>query len=413
MDNSMNSRFNRCDEANEADYASGLVSLNKRLFRMRWRYLAVIILNTLVSLLLLTNIYLIKLPPPVAAAQQNADGKPTLTNEEVVLTSASEQVGAAVVKILVVQRGQIDLSAAELQGDKSGSGIIIDRQGHIVTNQHVVDQATDVVVRLESGRVVRAIVVGQDVGTDLALLHIAVPDTGLTVARFADSDILKVGQIAIAIGYPFGLDQAMTVGHISGLGRKVPSHDPFLTVIDGMIQTDAAINPGNSGGPLLNRQGEVIGINSSIVSTSRGSQGVGFALASSTVQRVIAELLDKGYVSRPFLGVIGLSLDPERAKSLGAVFEHGLLIQDVFPGSPAWQAGLQPGNQKARLGKWTVLAGGDVLLAVDGQPVDSMVILSKLIQARVVGDTITLKVYRTGQLADIVVTLGEQPVSLR
>ncbi|MCB0168792.1 MAG: trypsin-like peptidase domain-containing protein [Anaerolineae bacterium] len=413
MDTHMNSSFNQYDEAGQANAAAGFVSLNMRLFKVRWRYLILIILNTLVSLLLLTHICLIELPVTVAAAHQNLDDGPTLANEEAVLTHVYEQVGAAVVKIVMVQHGQIDLNAAELQGDESGSGLIIDRQGYVVTNQHVVDQATDVVVQLESGRVVKAAVVGQDFGADLALLHIDVPDTELTVARFANADTLKVGQIAIAIGYPFGLDQTLTVGHISGLNRQVSSPDPFLAVMGGMIQTDAAINPGNSGGPLLNQQGEVIGINSVIASTSQGSQGVGFALSSSTVQRVIAELMDKGYVSRPFLGLIGLSLDAERAKSLGAVFDHGLLIQGIYPGSPAWQAGLTPGHQPVRWGQWTVLAGGDILLAVDGQPVNSMETLSQLIQAKAIGDTITLKVYQTGQVADIVVTLDDQPAALR
>jgi S1-C subfamily serine protease len=413
MDNPMQSRFDQSDSTNGPNYTSGLPSPDIRLFKVRWRYLALIMLNSLVSLLLLINIFLTKPPSPVVALEKNAGRVPTLASEEEILTGVYEQVGSAVVKIVVAQGGQVDLSRAEPQGDGTGSGLILDHDGHVVTNHHVVDKATDVVVQLAGGRVAKATVVSQDAGTDLAILRIAVSETELTVARFADSDILQVGQIAVAIGYPFGLDQSLTVGHISGLGRAVPTSDKFIPVIEGMIQTDAAINPGNSGGPLLNLQGEVVGINSAIFSTSQGSQGVGFALPSNAVQRVIAELLDKGYVSRAFLGVVGLPLDPERAESLGLEIDQGLLIQEIYPGSPAWQAGLRPGNQRARLGRWTVLVGGDVLLAIEGQPVDSMETLSKLVQAQAIGDTITLKVYRVGQAAEIVTTLLERPASVR
>ena len=286
MDNATKSTFKQYDGPDE------------RLFNVRWRYLALLILNTLVSLMLITNVFLTNVPAS-GAADQTASGRvPNLSGEEEIVIGIYEQVGAAVVKIVVAQRGQVDLSRARPQGDGVGSGLILDRAGHIVTNQHVVDGATDVVVQLVSGRVVKAEVVGQDIATDLALLHIDIPATDLVTAPFADSDALQVGQTAIAIGYPFGFDQTLTVGHISGLGREVPGRDKFNPVIKGMIQTDAAINPGNSGGPLLNLRGEVVGLNTTIFSTSRGSQGVAFALPSNTVQRVIARLLANGDVPR-------------------------------------------------------------------------------------------------------------------
>ncbi len=346
------------------------------------------------------------LPPADGALGQ----APTLTDQEQVLIQLYETAGPAVVKIVVAHRGRVDLTRTNPRGDGLGSGIILDRKGHIVTNQHVVDKAAEVVVQLTSGRAVKAQVVGQDPSTDLAVLRVDVSAEELTVAPFADSDALRVGQVAVVIGYPFGLDRSLTVGHISGLGRTTPTKDKYMPVVQGMIQTDAAINPGNSGGPLLNLRGEVVGINTALFSTSRGWQGVGFAVPSNTARWVIAELLEKGYVPRPFLGIVGLPLDAQVAVDLGLDIDHGLLIQEVYQGSPAWQAGLRPGDEWARLERWLVRVGGDVLIAIDGQPVDSMGVLSKLLQERAIGDTITLSVQRAGQELELVVTLRERPL---
>ncbi len=345
------------------------------------------------------------------------DGVPvqalTLTDQEKVLIQLYETAGPAVVKIVVAHQGQVDLTHPDPRGDGIGSGIILDRNGHIVTNHHVVDKAVDVVVQLASGHAAKAQVLGQDPSTDLAVLRVDVPTEELTVASFADSDALRVGQTAVVIGYPFGLDKSLTVGHISGLGRTAPTKDKYMPVVQGIIQTDAAINPGSSGGPLLNLRGEVVGINTAIFSTSRGWQGVGFAVPSNTARWVIAELLDKGYVPRPFLGVVGLPLDSKLASHLGLDIDHGLLIQEVSRDSPAWQAGLRPGDERARLGRWLVRVGGDILIAIDGQPVDSLEILSKLLQERAIGDTITLSVHRAGEEIELVVTLSEGPVQVR
>lgn len=265
----------------------------KRLFRWRWRYVVMILLHTLISLLLLTNISLSRLPAAPPDHKHQAGPSP-LAIEEKTLARIYEQVGPAVVKVIVTRPGHVDRHHRQKESQAAGSGLIVDLQGHIVTNHHVIAKASKVVVQLASGRVVRAQVVARDAASDLAVLRIEVPPTELTVARFANSDTLQVGQIALVIGHPFGLDTSLTVGHISGLGREIPSGDKYRPKIKGVIQTDAALNPGDSGSPLVNRHGEVIGLNASILSTSGGSQGVGFALPSNLVQQKLAELLPKG-----------------------------------------------------------------------------------------------------------------------
>ncbi|MCP4360953.1 MAG: trypsin-like serine protease [Chloroflexi bacterium] len=268
-----------------------------------------------------------------------------LSDEETILTELYEIAGPAVVKVVVSQNGRIDLLDPDPRGDGVGSGIIIDENGTIVTNNHVVAEAADVVVQLDNGRVISATILGVDSATDLAVLRVEAPGEKLTAVPFANSDTLRVGQMAIAIGHPFGLDSSLTVGHISGLGRMTPTDDKYRPVLDGMIQTDAAINPGNSGGPLFNLDGEVVGINTSIFSTSRGSQGIGFAVPSNMARQVISEISEKGYVSRPFLGIVGLALNPQRAEFLELDIDHGLLIQEVALDSPAWGVGLHSGTE--------------------------------------------------------------------
>ena len=336
----------------------------------------------------------------------------SLAEQEQALTELYEMTEAAVVKIITVQRGMVDRTRTEPRGDASGSGIIFDLEGHIVTNNHVVAGATDVVVQLGQGRVVRATLLGQDPTTDLAVLQIEVPPQELAAVPFADSNALRVGQVAIAIGYPFGLDKSLTVGHISGLDRMRPSGDKFIPTAEGMIQTDAAINPGNSGGPLFNLQGEVVGINTAIFSTSRGSQGIGFAVPSNLVQQVTAQLLDKGFVSRPFLGVFGLPLNAKVAGILELDVDQGLLVQEVSGQSAAWAAGLRPGERWGVVRGFPIRLDGDVLIAIDGQAVDSMETLSALVQKHSIGDTVTLTVHRAGEEIELEVVLNERPASI-
>ncbi len=376
---------------------------------------AVAVLLLLSNMFLGYHFYLNTFAASPAPSPFSADGltgvSPTFINEEETLTQLYEDMEPSVVKIIVVREGEIDPSQADLQGDGLGSGVIFDDQGLIVTNRHVVAGVADAVVKLASGRIVKAEILGQDPGTDLAVLEIDVPEEELTAASFVDSNALRVGQVAVAIGHPFGLEKTLTVGHVSGLNRETPTKDKYKPVIQHMIQTDAVINPGNSGGPLLNLRGEVMGINTTLFSFDRGWQGVGFAVPSNTVRDVAAELVEKGYVSRPYVGIVGISLNAQRAKRLGIAVDHGVLIQEVSLNSPAREAGVQSGTQSVWLGNRRVRVDGDILVAVDGRPVDSMETLSEILQARHIGDTLTLKIQRDGEEIELTVTVSEQPVN--
>ncbi len=295
----------------------------------------------------------------------------------------------------------------------TGSGVTFDRDGHILTNYHVVKDATndaDIRVLLPGMEGVTATVVGYDQATDLAVLKVEVPPKRLTIARFGDSNEVRVGDLAIAIGNPFGLSQTLTVGHISAIGRRLMTSDPYAPDIDGVLQTDAPINPGNSGGPLLNADGEVIGINTAIKSPSGGSVGIGFAIPSNTVREVVRELIQHGYVRRPFLGVEGRPLDPVTARGLGLPVQQGVLVQRVHPGSPAEQAGLRAGKGPVRT-IYGELRGeeGDIILSLDGHPVRNRDELNRLVVQHHIGDRVTLEILRDGQRMTVEVTLGERP----
>ncbi|MFQ5854641.1 MAG: S1C family serine protease [Anaerolineae bacterium] len=325
------------------------------------------------------------------------------------LTRIYAELDNAVVKVKVVKHGQIDLNHPSARQGETGSGFFVSTQGHVVTNHHVVDGATDVAVLLSNGDYVHADIVGQDPATDLALLRIEPPAGGLTVVRFGDSRRIQVGQLALAIGSPFGLERTLTVGHVSALGRTIRSGDDYVTHIHGVIQTDAAINPGNSGGPLLNAEGEVIGVNTAIFSTSRGSQGIGFAIPSDTVQDVINSLMRAGYVSRPFLGIVGVPLDDRLASTLELPVSRGLLIQKVHVGSGADEAGLRAGDRPVLTRGGLIRAGGDVLLALEGVDVEGTDDVSRIVSGKEIGTYIKVVVWRDGETTNVAILLLEAP----
>jgi S1-C subfamily serine protease len=283
-----------------------------------------------------------------------------------------------------------------------GSGFVLDKEGHILTNYHVVANARQLEVTTSDKKKYSAKVVGTDPQNDLAVVQI----TGGTVtpAVLGDSKSLVVGQKVFAIGNPFGLSGTMTRGIISSI-RSVRGEGGF---IDEAIQTDAAINPGNSGGPLLNSRGEVIGINSMIFTGgAEQSAGIGFAIPINTAKAVLNDLVTLGSVRRPTLGILPLPIGPELAQQMGLAADSGLLIVQVTPGSAADKAGLHAGTERAYVGNVPITLGGDLIVSVDGQPVQDQQDLAHVMQNHHSGDTITLAVYRGKKRMEVKVVLGE------
>ena len=289
----------------------------------------------------------------------------------------------------------------------SGSGSIIDTKGHILTNHHVVANAQKLEVTLADGSKWPAKLVGSDPDNDLAVIKIDAPKEKLKVIPMGDSKNLKIGQKVLAIGNPFGLQRTLTTGIVSSLGRTIRSE--VGTLIEDVIQTDAAINPGNSGGPLLNSEGEIVGINSAIISPTGGSVGIGFAIPVNTAKRVAPELISKGYVTYPYIGATIQSLIPEMAKFLKLKIERGAMISEVVKGGPADKAGLKGGNQRVQVGNMIVLVGGDIVVKADQHEVKTNDELIHYIREKKPGDTVLLKVFRKDSFIDMKVTLGERP----
>jgi S1-C subfamily serine protease len=292
----------------------------------------------------------------------------------------------------------------------SGSGFVLDKEGHIVTNNHVVDGATKVEVTFIDGTTVHAKVVGTDPSSDLAVIQVDVKSSLLQPVELGDSSALVVGEQVFALGNPFGLDWTLTSGIVSAVGRTIQSGTSNYSIPE-VVQTDAAINPGNSGGPLLDHNGRVIGVNAQIVSQSNSSSGVGFAIPVSIVKRVAPALIKDGHYTYAWLGISGtsLTLDLNEAMNLSAD-QRGVLVQDVTQGGPAEKAGVQTGQNQATVNGRQVTTGGDVIIAADGQPVTGMDdVIDYLFNNKQPGDKMTLTVLRDGQQEDIQLTLGERP----
>ena len=289
----------------------------------------------------------------------------------------------------------------------SGSGSIIDVKGHILTNHHVVANARKLEVTLADESKWFAKLIGSDPDSDLAVIKIDTPREKLKVIPMGDSKDLRIGQKVLAIGNPFGLDRTLTTGIISAMGRNIRSESGVA--IEDIIQTDAAINPGNSGGPLLNTEGEIIGINTAIASPSGGSVGIGFAVPVNTAKRVVPELLAKGYVSYPWIGASIQSLFPELARYLKLDIDRGAIIAEVVKGGPADRAGMRGGNQRVQVGNTIVIVGGDIVVKADAREVKSNDQLIRYVREKRPGDAILLKIHRKGKLGDVKVVLGERP----
>ncbi|MCH7876939.1 MAG: trypsin-like peptidase domain-containing protein [Thaumarchaeota archaeon] len=289
-----------------------------------------------------------------------------------------------------------------------GSGFVFDKKGHIITNAHVVVDAKKVVVTFLDGRSYNAEIIGTDEFTDLAVIKVNADLKLLRPLALGDSSNLKVGEPIAAIGNPFGLSGSMTAGIVSQLGRLLPSGSGYS--IPDVIQTDAAINPGNSGGPLLNMRSEVVGINTAIQSVTGEFTGVGFAIPSQTIAKIVPTLIEKGEYKHPWIGISGRDIDPDLAKVLGQKDAVGFLVVTVVENSPASKAGLIGSEKIIEVQGVSFPMGGDIILSVDGIEVRKIDdILIHLQRAKSVGDEMVLEILRDGRTTNITIVLQERP----
>jgi S1-C subfamily serine protease len=297
-------------------------------------------------------------------------------------------------------------------GTAGGSGFVIDREGHVITNNHVIEGASKVTVKLgDSERKYDAEVVGADPGTDIALLKVDAPESEFHPLSLGSSGEMEVGDPVVAIGNPFGLDRTVTSGIVSALQRNIQAPNGFS--ISHVIQTDAAINPGNSGGPLLNSAGEVIGINAQIATGGggNGNVGIGFAIPIDTLRSELEQLKETGEVEHAYIGIAGGTVTPELAKALNLPVKEGVIVQSVVKDGPADEAGLEAGDTPATVEGVEVQLGGDIITEVDGEKIAEMEELIELIQESQPGDKLQLTIVRDGDEKTADVTLGTQPKS--
>ncbi len=366
---------------------------------------------------------------PVTALQSVAPSAPqlgTLTDFQTALENIYAQVNPSVVAIEVVEGAPANAPRTpgfrsgpqQLQPQSAlGSGFVWDTQGHIVTNNHVIDGATSITVTFPDGTTAAAQVVGADPAADLAVIQVNLPASQLHPVQIADSTQVKVGQFAIAIGNPYGEENTMTTGIISALGRSLPSNDatvqgPTYTIPD-VIQTDAPINPGNSGGVLLNADGKVVGVTAAIESGSGASAGIGFAIPSAILQKVIPALITAGHYDHPYIGISGTTLNTALAQAMNLkADQRGALVASIMPGSPAAKAGLLGSMQDTTIDGLPASIGGDVITAIDGQSVKSFDdLVAYLARSTDINQTVTLTILRDGKAQTVKVTLLARPVS--
>jgi S1-C subfamily serine protease len=353
------------------------------------------------------------------------DGDTTIVNETVVPTETQvssstdhamsvneiyERAAPGVVQINSTSDSGVSSSTAGQQ-QALGSGFVVDKVGHIVTNFHVVQDAAEIRVGFSNQDTVQAKLVGTDPSTDLAVLRVNVSANALTPLPLGNSDRVEVGDQVVAIGNPFGLDRTATAGIVSAVQRLITAPNQFT--IDHVIQTDAPINKGNSGGPLLNARGEVIGVNTQIETggIATGNVGIGFAVPANTVKNVVAQILRTGHVEHPHLGIQGHPITTELAERFRLPVEKGVLVESVTNGSGADRAGLQEGDTDVVVSGETYILGGDIIVAADGQKVSSIEELRDAIAAHKPGEKIQLEIYRDAKKTSVQVTLGRRPSS--
>jgi S1-C subfamily serine protease len=324
--------------------------------------------------------------------------------EEELITNLYLRVSPSVVHI-TARVITMDFFFGATPSEGTGSGFMLDAEGHIITNFHVIEGAESIVVTFSDETQAPATVVGTDPLNDLAVLMPDELPAGAIPVELGDSDELRVGQRAIAIGNPFGLDRTLTTGVISALGRPLETDQGNF--IFNVIQTDAAINPGNSGGPLLNSRGQVIGVNTAI---RREAEGIGFAVPVDTLKRVVVALIEKGSYPHPWLGILGYSITPELAGTLGLPVDQGVLVAQLYRNSPAALAGVRAASRQAIIGNRRILVGGDIITAVNGTPIRDWTDYLEFLELQTgVGDVVTLGVIRAGQEIAIEATAIAQP----
>lgn len=304
----------------------------------------------------------------------------------------------------------LPLPGGQPKQEATGSGFVIDSDGHIVTNAHVVDEDSEVDVRLGKDKNVSAKVVGKDTSSDIALLKVDASKDDLKPLPLGNSKGLRVGDPVIAIGNPFGLDRTVTTGIVSALQRELQAPNGFT--INDVIQTDASINPGNSGGPLLDANGQVIGINSQIASQSGGSEGIGFAVPINTVKKELPQLKEKGSFDRAYLGITGVSLRSPLLKDLNLPVDKGVLIQDVTKDGPADKAGLKAGDTQVTVNGEPVVLGGDIIVEIDGMEIKSMKQIVNVVNGKKPDDGVQVTYLRDKKKQTKTIMLGKRPNKL-
>jgi S1-C subfamily serine protease len=348
---------------------------------------------------------------PVAVPSANLDGDSSKSSSSAPTVEEiykSDGPGVVFVQAKVGQQSNSPFGSSQ-SGTATGSGFVIDQKGNILTNAHVVEGASEIAVRFGDSNLISANVVGQDASTDLALIRVNPRSAKLHPLPLGDSSKIQVGDPAIAIGNPFGFDRTVTTGIISALQRQIEAPNHFT--INNVIQTDAAINPGNSGGPLLDAQGQVIGINSQIATGGNGSGnvGIGFAVPINTAKAAIPQLEKSGRVAHAFLGVTTAAVTSDDAKSLNLPTSKGALVQEVTEGSPADKAGLKAGSTQLSSG---LVAGGDMIVKVAGKAISKPDDIATVLAGKKPGDQVVVQFYRGNKLKSTKVTLGNRPASV-
>ena len=355
------------------------------------------------------TVFFISPPEPINSAIDSSEKYDIQTKKQVEpysnnlsLSEIFEKTEPGVVRVNVQRTNSVDGVGG------IGSGFVFDKKGHIITNAHVVNDATKVVVTFLDGRSYNAEIVGADEYTDIAVIKVNADFSLLQPVSLGDSSTLKVGEEIAAIGNPFGLSGSMTSGIISQVGRLLPTENQYS--IPDVIQTDAAINPGNSGGPLLNMMGGVVGINTAIQSNTGSNTGVGFAIPSQTVAKIVPTLIEKGEYKHPWIGISGRDIDPDLAKVLKVTDAIGFLIVAVVEDSPASKAGLIGSEKTIEVEGVNYPIGGDIIVAVDGIEVRQIDdILIHLQRAKSIGDEMVLEVLRDNRTTNITIILQERP----
>ena len=325
----------------------------------------------------------------------------------------ADSSGVVYITSTIVQRSQDAFGFEQDQsGQATGSGFVIDNNGLILTNFHVVDGASDIKVGFDDKKTVQARLVGKDPSTDIALIKVDPKSVSLHPLQLGDSSNVQVGDPVLAIGNPFNLARTLTTGVVSALQREISAPNGFK--ISDVIQTDAAINPGNSGGPLLNAEGQVIGINSQIDtggSGSKGNVGIGFAVPINTAKKILPTISKGKRVERGWLGVSSQTIDASLS-ALKLPADRGALVEQVTPDSPAAKAGIKGGNQQAQIGGQTLMLGGDVIIGADGRDVNTSDDLASIVAGKAPGTKLTFKIKRGNETITKTVTLGNRPAGM-